>query len=229
MHKNIRIGLTHYHDCSYLPERQERVAIVMDEKLHCPEQYEMLLSNGFRRSGSTIYRPYCGLCQACQAVRIPVNDFQPSRSQKRLKNKASQLTWEMKPALDKQWYPLYERYIEQRHQNGSMYPPNQTEFETFSSCSWLTTSYIHIYDRGRLVAVAVTDMLPDSGSAFYTFYDPDSHLSLGTYAVLLQIKICQTMNKQWLYLGYQIDECPAMNYKTRFHPHQRLVNQRWHR
>jgi arginine-tRNA-protein transferase len=37
------------------------------------------------------------------------------------------------------------------------------------------------------------------------------------------------MNKEWLYLGYQIDECPAMNYKTRFHPHQRLVNQRWHR
>ncbi|MFA0233158.1 arginyltransferase, partial [Vibrio sp. 10N.261.45.A7] len=60
-----------------------------------------------------------------------------------------------------------------------------------------------------------------------TFFDPDIDISMGTLGVLFQIQHAQKEQKQWLYLGYQIDECPAMNYKVRFQRHQRLVNQRW--
>ena len=35
------------------------------------------------------------------------------------------------------------------------------------------------------------------------------------------------MGKQFLYLGYQIDGCQKMNYKTKFYPHQRLTNNQW--
>ncbi|MDW6004282.1 arginyltransferase [Vibrio mangrovi] len=225
--QNIRIGLTHNHPCSYLSERQERVAIAMDKELHTPAQYEMLLANGFRRSGETIYKPYCDECHLCQAIRVAVETFHPSKSQKRLLNKSTQFSWEIKESLDHDWYSLYERYISQRHHDGTMYPPNRDDFAQFSSCSWLRTVYLHIYKGKELVAVAVTDLLPKSASAFYTFYDPDEKLSLGTLAVLLQAQYCRQQQKVWLYLGYQIDECPAMNYKTRFQPHQRLVNQRW--
>ncbi|MDP5255068.1 MULTISPECIES: arginyltransferase [unclassified Vibrio] len=223
----LQIGLTQQHTCSYLSDRQERVAVAMSPEFHNESGYQVLLANGFRRSGDTIYTPHCDACSACQSIRIPIADFQPSRSQKRLLNQSHQITMVMKTKLDDGWFELYSRYIEARHRGGTMYPPNRETFQTFANCQWMQTHYLHLYQKNQLIAVAVTDVTPTAASAFYTFFDPDSVLSLGTLAVLQQVKWCQQMNKDWLYLGYQIDECPAMSYKVRFHRHQRLVNQRW--
>ncbi|MCG3728244.1 arginyltransferase [Vibrio cincinnatiensis] len=225
--QQIRVGLTDNHPCSYLPERMERVAVALDPTMKNSEHYEQLLANGFRRSGDIIYRPYCDHCSACQPLRVSVHDFFPSKSQKRLLNKAHTIQWQLKPIMDDNWFPLYARYIEARHKEGNMYPPRKDEFDNFAHSDWLETQYLHIYVCNRLVAIAITDILPNSASAFYTFFDPDSPLSLGTLAVLIQLKLCKRMEKQWLYLGYQIDECPAMNYKVRFQPNQKLVKQRW--
>ncbi|WP_187992411.1 arginyltransferase [Vibrio harveyi] len=226
--QHIRIGLTNNHPCSYLPEREERVAVALDADLHTEQSYQVLMANGFRRSGDTIYKPHCQHCSACQPIRIAVPDFVASKSQKRLLNKGKALHWEMKPELDSNWFELYSRYICERHQNGTMYPPREDEFARFAQTTWLTTGLLHVYDdEARLVAVAVTDIMEHCASAFYTFFDPDYPLSLGTLGVLFQLEYCRQHNKHWLYLGYQIDECPAMNYKTRFQRHQRLVNQRW--
>lgn len=226
--QHIRIGLTQNHSCSYLPERQERVAVALDSNLHTEQNYQILMANGFRRSGDTIYKPHCEHCNACQPIRVAIADFVASKSQRRLLNKASRLRWEMKPELDDNWFELYSRYITKRHKNGTMYPPRKDEFSRFAKTNWLETGFLHVYDdSNQLLAVAVTDIMDQCASAFYTFFDPDVPLSLGTLAVLYQIKYCQQTSKHWLYLGYQIDECPAMNYKTRFQRHQRLVNQRW--
>lgn len=225
--QNIRIGLTNNHPCSYLPDRQERVAVAIDPQMHTAANYEILLANGFRRSGETIYKPHCDQCSACQPLRVVVPDFSPSKSQKRLLNKAKDFHWQIKPLMDNNWFDLYKRYITARHQDGSMYPPRKLEFAQFARCSWLDTRYLHVYHGKTLVAIAVTDIMSNSVSAFYTFFDPDISLSLGTLAVLYQMEYCQQAHKQWLYLGYQINECPAMNYKVRFNPHQKLVNMRW--
>ena len=224
----IRIGLTNNHPCSYLADKLERVAVAIDSQMQDAGNYEVLLANGFRRSGDTIYKPHCDHCQACQALRIAVPDNVPSKSQKRLLNKArADFHWEVKASMDPDWFELYARYINARHRHGTMYPPKCDEFRKFTMCDWLDTRYLHVYYQHRLVAIAVTDILPSSASAFYTFFDPDIDLSLGTLCVLYQIELCKKDSKQWLYLGYQIDECPAMSYKVRFQAHQRLVNQRW--
>lgn len=223
----IRIGLTDNHSCSYLPERQERVAVTLDEHMHTPDNYEVLLANGFRRSGATIYKPHCDSCSSCHALRLSIPDIQLSKSQKRLLNKAKSYQWAMKSQMDENWFDLYSRYITARHRSGTMYPPQKDEFLQFSKNEWLNTQYLHVYLDEKLVAVAVTDVMSQSTSAFYTFFDPDVDLSLGTLGVLFQIQHAQQTQKQWLYLGYQIDECPAMNYKVRFQRHQRLVNQVW--
>ncbi|MDB1123603.1 arginyltransferase [Vibrio algarum] len=225
--RQIKIGLSGQNHCSYLEDRMERVAVALEEDLHTETDYEMLLANGFRRSGNTIYTPYCESCNACQAIRISIPDVILTKSQKRLKNKARTLTWCMKSEMDDNWFEIYSRYIAKRHINGSMYPPKKDTFAQFAQCDWLNTQYLHIYDDKNLIAIAVTDDMHHSSSAFYTFFDPDYPLSLGTVGVLMQIEHCMQTNKQWLYLGYQIDECPAMNYKVRFHRHQKLVNQRW--
>lgn len=225
--QSIQIGLTKEHPCSYLDGQQERVAVAVDPRMQTAENYEILLANGFRRSGDTIYKPYCHSCSQCTALRVNVAGFTLSKSQKRLKNKAIHLRYEIKQILDSDWFTLYADYIAKRHRSGTMYPPDKNDFERFATCLWLPVNYLHVYDKDKLIAIAVMDILPDSASAFYTFYDPEYPLSLGTLAVIFQLEYCKIAQKQWLYLGYQIDSCPAMNYKVRFHPHQRLVNQRW--
>lgn len=103
----IKIGLTDNHPCSYLPERKERVAVALEADMHTAENYEVLLANGFRRSGNTIYKPHCDSCHSCLPIRISVPDFTLSKSQKRLLAKSRQLRWSMKSEMDEDWFELY--------------------------------------------------------------------------------------------------------------------------
>ncbi|CAM3150767.1 arginyltransferase [Vibrio rarus] len=225
--QHIRVGFTKSHPCSYLADRQERVAVALDSELLNINGYELLLANGFRRSGDTIYRPHCDGCQKCVAIRIDVEQFTPSKSQKRLLNKAAQYSYKVTDSIDERWFDIYKRYIEARHANGSMFPPNKDDFTKFIHSSTIPSSFLHIFDEQKLLSIAVTDQLGNANSAFYTFYDPEHPMSLGTLSVLRQIQYTRSQGKKWLYLGYQIDDCPAMNYKVRFDSHQKLVNQRW--
>lgn len=226
---NLKVGLTPRHPCSYLPGRLEQLLVLLDRELLCPEGYEQLLTAGFRRSGSDIYRPRCQACQACESLRIPVNDFVPSRSQKRILRNNRDLTMVVSDTDKPEYFELYQYYIEQRHQDGAMYPASRQQYDGFLLCHWLTPLFLEFYAESRLIAVAVTDSLNDSLSAMYTFYDPaEEHRSLGIYAILNQIKLARTLGKHWLYLGYQVDDCRKMNYKQQFRPHQRLINGHWH-
>ena len=224
---SLRIGLTPESACNYLPGETEQLGVVMDHHWFTPEGYNVLIASGYRRSGSAIYRPMCTQCHACTPLRIEGQTFTPSKSQKRQLNQMKQLRWEFKPSLDEEWFSLYERYINQRHSNGSMYPANKDQFFEFCTAPWMHTQFLHVYDDDTLIAIAVTDVFDDALSAMYSFFDPDSPLSLGTLCVLYQIQYCQQTGRDWLYPGYQIDACPAMNYKTRFKPHQKRHDNSW--
>ena len=109
-----------------------------------------------------------------------------------------------------------------------MYPSSVEQYDGFLFCEWLDTLFINLWHEDKLVAVAVTDVLPNALSAIYTFFDPDyEHYSLGSFSLLNQIEACKTLNKDYLYLGYQIDGCQKMNYKTKFKPYQRLIRAQW--
>ncbi|UJF19884.1 arginyltransferase [Vibrio sp. SS-MA-C1-2] len=224
---SLQVGFTPPSPCSYLKEQQQRLAIIMEASWHSSDGYNLLLANGYRRTGKNIYRPMCEKCRACQSLRVDCEAFTPSRSQKRLLNKTKHLRWEMKTELDDNWFELYSDYITIRHATGSMFPPNKTDFLQFIQVDWCPTQYLHIYDQERLIAVAVTDTFSDSASALYTFFSPDSSLSLGTMAVLLQLEWATSCGKKWLYLGFQIDQCREMNYKVNYSPYQLLSINGW--
>ena len=224
---SLQVGLTPEGPCNYLPGQKERLAVAMDQELYSPIGYQSLIRLGFRRSGTTLYKPMCDACTACQPLRIDANEFTPSKSQKRILNKISSFTWKLKSKMDDEWFDLYERYITTRHQTGSMYPANKEQFFDFSQADWLPSHFLHIYENDTLIAIAVTDVLSDSISAMYTFFEPNHPLSLGTVSILIQLKLCNKLNKNWLYPGYQIDDCPAMKYKDRYKPNQKLVNMVW--
>ena len=224
-----RVGLTQEFDCSYLPNRQEQLLVILDPSCYSTDKFESLLGLGFRRSGNQIYRPHCPICSACNSVRVLAQDFIPSKSQKRKLNKAKN-QFEVKYSTQErpEYYPLYSKYITMRHQDGSMYPPEKEQFQRFLLCSWLKITFIELWHQDTLAAVAVTDCMNSSISAIYTFFDPDfEHYSLGSVMILEQLKFAKEQNKQYVYLGYQIDECDKMKYKTQFLPAQKQLNDEW--
>lgn len=226
----MKFGLTNAFSCSYLPEQKEQLLVLVDENSFDYQQYDLLIAAGFRRSGEQIYRPHCPSCDACQSIRIPVEEFKPSSSQKRILNKNKDIhvivVYEDKP----EYYPLYEEYINTRHHDGSMYPASKQQYSSFIQSLWSEQLFIESYLNDELVAVAVTDVVAHGLSALYTFFAPElEHRSIGTFSILHQIKQASAMGKRYLYLGYQVDACRKMNYKSRFLPHERFLDNKWHR
>ncbi|MCF6439423.1 arginyltransferase [Pseudoalteromonas luteoviolacea] len=228
-HFPSKIGLSQQFDCSYLPDRKEQLLVILDSECYTAARFEALLSLGFRRSGDQIYRPHCPLCSACQSMRVLAKDYIPSKSQRR-KYKKIQNSFSVKVSFEEKesYFPLYEKYITLRHSDGTMFPPNRLQYESFLFCRWMPISFIELWHEDQLVAVAVTDTMPNALSAIYTFFDPDfEHLSLGTIMIMAQINLAAAEDKEFVYLGYQIDECKKMRYKKQFSPAQQLKEDTW--
>lgn len=224
----IKLGLTEAFTCGYLPTEQEQLLVAVDQQAYTPDSYEQLLALGFRRSGARIYRPHCPHCQQCQSLRIDPLNFVPSRSQKRILKRNLDITWKLTVQQGADFYPLYEKYINERHQDGDMYPASVSQYENFVLCDWMTVSFLCGYKAGQLVCVMVLDTMPNAFSALYTFFDPElSALSLGSLAILQALQMAKEKGKQFVYLGYQIDACDKMAYKKNYKPHQRLTHGIW--
>lgn len=225
---DFKLGITKEFPCNYIPEQQERLLIVVDENMRNDKAYTWLMHQGFRRSGDQVYRPHCQECTKCHSVRVPVNDFTPSKSQKRLLNKSKEFTLKVNSENKPEYYELYENYINAIHYNGAMYPATPEQYQGFVNCNICEQLFIELWHKGELISVAVTDVLGDGLSAVYTFYHPDYRkYGLGVVSILKQIEQSKVKEKQFLYLGYQIDTCQKMNYKTKFFPHHRLINNQW--
>ncbi len=216
----LKFYATQPHPCSYLPEEQATTLFLDPSQPMDTQLYASLSEVGFRRSGDHLYRPHCQHCTACIAARIPVADFSPNRQQRRiLKRNAELQVIRKRPSFNEEYYDLYRRYIEQRHADGDMYPPSRDQFATFLVRDLPFCCFFEFRLHGRLLAIAVTDVLPNGLSAVYTFYDPDEEQrSLGRYAILWQIAETERLGLQAVYLGYWIKNCRKMNYKTQYRP-----------
>ena len=225
---DMKFGITTAFTCSYLPEQKERLLVFMSDTQPTMLEYNYLISAGFRRSGTQVYRPHCGSCNACESIRLPVNTFAPSKSQKRIIKRNQDLTIRISHNDKPEYYPLYESYINQRHADGSMYPATLEQYQGFVLSPWNNALFIELHTDDELIGVAVTDKLVSSLSALYTFFKPEEHQrSLGNFAILQQIELAKSLNKPFLYLGYQIDTCQKMSYKQNFLPHERFFGDKW--
>ncbi len=232
--RDVKVYTTYPHKCSYLEDR-EAVTLFVDPK-HTVDKalYSSLSGIGFRRSGSHIYRPHCGSCTACIPARIPVSSFLPSRAQRRVKKRNKDITVEESLDItDEAAYQLYDSYITLRHADGDMYPPSRDQYESFLNNPWDCTRYYRFYapdlngDK-QLIAIAVADFLEDGQAAIYTFFDPhEAKRSLGTYTLLWQIENAAGLELDYLYLGYWIQDCQKMSYKSDYRPLELRVKNRW--
>jgi arginine-tRNA-protein transferase len=226
---SLKLFATAPHPCSYL-EGEEATTVFIDPQAEVDaELYSELSQLGFRRSGKHLYRPHCANCQACVSCRIPVNQFRPSRSQRRCAKRNQDLSIAMVATIDtEEHYELYQHYINTRHRDGDMYPPSREQYRAFLSPEWGATRFIEYRLEGQLVGVAVCDQLSHGLSAVYTFFTSAmASRSLGVFAILVQIEQAKRMGLTYVHLGYWIKECRKMAYKTQYRPLQMLVNRRW--
>ena len=227
--RDLKVYTTYPHSCSYL-EEQEATTLFIDPRQQMDKNlYSNLSLLGFRRSGNHVYRPHCTHCEACIPARIPVAGFKPKRSQRRTLARNADLRVERSEDIrDDQAFELYQRYIQLRHSDGDMYPPDREQYESFLNNAWNCTRYYRFCQRDTLLGVAVVDELVDGLSAIYTFFEPEEQKrSLGNYAVLWQIEKAREMGLHYLYLGYWIRDCQKMAYKSEYRPLELYVNSRW--
>lgn len=215
--------------CPYFADRPARFAQADPHYPLTGPVYDILLTQGFRRGGEHVYRPACPGCQACESLRIPVSDFRPRRRHRRCLQQNADVQWISTGLSFRQsHYRLYQRYVAARHPDGEMADASADDYWRFFTAQWCPAEFFEMRLGEALLGVAIVDDTGGALSAVYTFFDPDlQKRGLGTYAILKQIETARQRSYQWLYLGYNIANCPQMNYKTGFYPHERLTTQGW--
>jgi len=233
MTNNPSFYLSTEQSCSYLT--QQSTTIFLDPEFE-PDMhfYQLLLENGFRRSGSHVYKPHCNTCNACLSVRIDIKAFLAKKSQRRCIKKNNDVNIQFHPAIfSQQHFQLYQQYLDYRHKNAGMDNPSPEQYEDFVFSNWCETECIELrlpQENNRLLAVAITDVLPNALSSVYTFFScepADQARSIGTYAILSQIEVAKQRELDWVYLGYWIKENAKMHYKDQFQPAEYFKNGKW--
>lgn len=228
--KHFRFLITPEHPCSYLDDREATTLFVDPHESMDKQKYTQLAGLGFRRSGEHVYRPHCALCNECKLVRIVVDDFLPSRSQKRTLRASNDVSLQWLPAdYHEEHFALYRKYMQRRHGGSSMDDDDQLHYLHVMSADWCETRLGEFRLNDQLLAVAITDVLENGLSAVYTFFDPDfATYSPGTLAILHQIESARTDGLKYVYLGYWIKSCRKMSYKIRFGHSEIFNGHRWY-
>lgn len=218
----LRLTTSPEHECPYLPGRIAVTRAFLARRLP-GEAHQRFMDAGFRRSGTVLYQPACPHCRACVPLRVPVESFRPSKSQRRCFRKNQDLTIAFDtPVPTEEKHRLYQLYLDARH--NKMQNRDWDDFVEFLYSSPTSTlEFCYRTQNGRLIGVGLCDALPQALSTVYFYFDPAEHRrGLGTFSSLVEIEWCREHARNHYYLGFWVSDCPKMAYKSRFGPHEHL-------
>ena len=160
----------HTHDCSYLPDRRATEEAWLVWQLS-PAAYHELMDRGFRRSGNILYHTACEGCRKCVPIRVPVSEFKPSKSQRRVLNRNDDVDLYIhEPKLTREKHDVYRRYLQAQHAKS----PQGEDIESmkdFLYTSCVATVEICYRDRlGKLLGVSLCDVSRRSISSACTSF-----------------------------------------------------------
>lgn len=184
-----------------------------------------LLRKGYRSFGAYTFRPRCTQCGRCVPLRVPVDQFKPSKSQRRAAKRCADVKLICAtPHCTEEKYAMYRDHLTRFKRSNE--PLSYELFEqSFYDASYPTIECL--YSLGdQLIGVGIVGMSSEGLSSVYFFYDRSHEgLSLGTYSLLQEIELTQLYNLPYLYLGYWVRDCPSMRYKADFRPNERLTSE----
>jgi len=226
--------------CPYLTGRAERKVFTHLIGRRARALNDALTQSGFRRSQTIAYRPACDGCRACVSVRLPVDEFAPSRTMRRVLERNADLVGSDGPATaTSTQYALFRDYLDARHSDGGMADMSMGDYAMMVEDSHVQSRLIEYRRRGAdtfltgkgegpLAAVCLTDHLVDGLSMVYSFYDTaQASRSLGVFMILDHIARARKLGLPHLYLGYWVEGSHKMAYKARFRPQERLGLDGW--
>lgn len=219
--------------CPYLPGQVARMPLYRQLRRLTLDETDERFANAERRVGTCLYRTACPTCSECRGLRVDVNQFKPSRSQRRvLKRWGEEGRIEVGRATSSpEKLALFNRHKRER----GLSTDDDEGMSPLGYASWLVLSCFHTiemryYHRDRLVGVGIVDVGLTAASSVYFFFDPDdeiSRLSPGVYSVLQEIELCRRTGRDHLYLGLYVADCRHLSYKADYHPHEVLRDGAW--
>ncbi|QDV22861.1 arginyltransferase [Aureliella helgolandensis] len=216
--------------CPYLPEQIARMPLSISNRRLNPQDLDTLLAHGYRRTGWFFYRTQCPNCAACEPMRLEVEHFQTTRSQRRAE-KMGDTYLETRigpPQLDAQRIRMFDAHRVGRHLTSSKTPSTASDYRSFLLNSHFEILEISLWLDEVLIGISITDVGDSSLSAVYCFFDPAyARYSLGTYAILKQIELARATDRRWLYLGLYVADNEHLRYKAKFAPHERRIANQW--
>ena len=216
--------------CPYLDGKVARLPLRQPVQMLNQRQFDDRLAEGDRRSGSLLYRPGCPHCTACEPIRLNLRSFQPNATQRRTYRQCAAVleTRIGEPEVDDERIRLFNLHRELRGLEQGDGPIDEFGYMQFLTETCCQTWELSYWYEGRLVGVAITDVGRRSLSAVYCYFDPTIEgLSIGTFSVLRQVELCREQHRQFLYLGFFVAGSHHMQYKAKFHPHERRLSGVW--
>lgn len=198
-----------------------------------PSEMDALWASGWRHFGMIFFRyrraTVCG--EGCTVVplRVDLERFTPSRSQKRIvarNHDARVVVRATEHAREKN--ELFERHKRRFREN---VPESLTDFLSHAPARVpCRNEEICVYLSDNLVAASFLDVGARATSAVYAMFDPaESRRSLGIYTMLLSIGRARELGCRYYYPGYACLEPSVYDYKKRFAGLERYDwRGRWH-
>jgi leucyl-tRNA---protein transferase len=215
--------------CAYLADRDAQLEIRVQVEVTAVE-LEAMLERGWRRFGPVYFRPACIGCGECVTLRIDVATFAPHKSQRRAVKNAARLDRIIgKPIVDDERLALYHRWHQQREtargwDSTAIDPERYAMDFAFPHPAAREVAFRDPADGDRLVGLGIFDETPHALSAVYFFWDPElAPSSLGVANVVTLVDDAKRKGLPHVYLGYRVEGCPSLVYKSKYEPHELLV------
>jgi arginyl-tRNA--protein-N-Asp/Glu arginylyltransferase len=196
-----------------------------------PEQMDSLWERGWRHFGPIFYR-YREVITAegvqhVLPLRIQVKGFAPSKSQRRVLRKNTDVEIRVKraePDLERQ--RLFDLHKQRFKEN----VPNSLEdfLGPAPQAGPCLTIEVGGFLEGKLIAASYLDVGEKSVSSIYAFFDPQyNQRSLGTATMLWELIVARRSGKIWHYPGYCYHEPSGYDYKLGFGPMETYDWEAW--
>jgi arginine-tRNA-protein transferase len=185
-----------------------------------PNRMDELWATGWRHFGAFFFRRYFmedgENILAVQPLRVLIDEFQPSKSQRRVLRRNADLELRIRPTvLQDDLRAMFDAHVQRFTLN---LPPSLESFlgdqPNGVPCENVTLA---VYAGERLVAASFLDLGKTSVSSVYAIFDPvESRRSLGVFTMLQEIEFARQRGCTFYYPGYACHEPSPYDYKKQF-------------